>query len=124
MPLGYFSPHMKVYTYAKCSTCRNALKWLDAKNISYKNLPIRESPPSIAELKKMLKAYDGNIRRLLNTSSKDYRELGIKDKLDAMKPEEVFALMQENGNLVKRPFVIDKDALVTGFKADEWEEKL
>ncbi|MEM6885122.1 MAG: Spx/MgsR family RNA polymerase-binding regulatory protein [Verrucomicrobiota bacterium] len=115
---------MKIYTYAKCSTCRNALKWLDSKNISYKNLPIRETPPSVAELKKMLKAYDGNIRRLLNTSSKDYRELGIKDQLDDMKAEDVFTLMQQNGNLVKRPFVIDKDAMITGFKADEWQEKL
>lgn len=115
---------MKIYTYAKCSTCRNALKWLDAKGVAYKNLPIRETPPSVAELKKMLKAYDGNIRRLLNTSSKDYRELGIKDRLDDMKPEQVFALMQENGNLVKRPFVIGEDTFITGFKSYEWEEKL
>lgn len=115
---------LKIYTYAKCSTCRNALKWLDAKSISYKNLPIRETPPSATELKKMLKAYDGNIRRLLNTSSKDYRTLGIKDRLDEMKPEEVFALIQENGNLVKRPFVISPDTLVTGFKEDEWQQKV
>jgi len=115
---------LKIYTYAKCSTCRNALKWLDAKKISYQNLPIRETPPSVSELKKMLKAYDGNIRRLLNTSSKDYRELGIKDQLDNMKAEDVFALMQQNGNLVKRPFVISKDTLVTGFKEDEWKQKM
>ncbi|MEM6820644.1 MAG: arsenate reductase family protein [Verrucomicrobiota bacterium] len=115
---------LKIYTYAKCSTCRNALKWLDGKSISYKNLPIRETPPSVAELKKALKAYDGNIRRLLNTSSQDYRSLGIKDKLDDMKPEEVFGLMQENGNLVKRPFVVDGNTFLTGFKEEEWKQAL
>ncbi len=115
---------LKIYTYAKCSTCRNALKWLDAKSIAYKNLPIRETPPSPAELRKMLQAYDGNLRRLLNTSSQDYRDLGIKDKLDDMTPDEVFALMQQNGNLVKRPFVIGKETCVTGFKAEEWQQKI
>jgi arsenate reductase len=115
---------LKIYTYAKCSTCRNALKWLDARNIKYKNLPIRETPPAPAELKKMLIAYDGNIRRLLNTSSQDYRDLGIKDKLDSISTEAIFALMQENGNLVKRPFVVGKDTLVTGFKEAEWQQAL
>jgi arsenate reductase len=115
---------MKIYTYSKCSTCRNALKWLDANGVSYSNLPIRETPPSVAELNKMLKAQNGNIRKLLNTSSQDYRDLGIKDKLDSMKAEEVFALLQENGNLVKRPFVIGKDVFLTGFKEAEWEAAL
>jgi arsenate reductase len=115
---------MKIYTYSKCSTCRNALKWLDAKGVSYSNLPIRETPPSVAELNKMLMAQNGNIRKLLNTSSQDYRDLGIKDKLDSMKAEEVFALLQENGNLVKRPFVIGKDVFLTGFKEAEWEAAL
>ena len=115
---------LKIYTYAKCSTCRNALKWLDEKQISYRNLPIRETPPSMAELKKMLQAYEGNIRRLLNTSSQDYRALGIKDQLDDMPAADVFELMQQNGNLVKRPFLISSEVKLTGFKADEWQEKL
>lgn len=115
---------LKIYTYAKCSTCRNALKWLDNKGIEYRNLAIRETPPSVPELKKMLKAYDSNIRRLLNTSSQDYRKLGIKDQLDDMPVADVFELMQQNGNLVKRPFVISPDIKITGFKPDDWEQKL
>jgi len=115
---------LKVYTYAKCSTCRNALKWLDSKGIEYKNLPIRETPPSSTELKAMLNAYQRNIRRLLNTSSQDYRELGIKDKLNEMSPDEVFSLIQQNGNLVKRPFAISQQVFLTGFKEDEWKQAL
>jgi len=115
---------VKIYTYAKCSTCRKALQWLDAHGIKYKNLPIRETPPSPAELKKMLKAQDDQIRKLLNTSSQDYRDLGLKNKLDTMPPDEVFALMQKNGNLVKRPFVIGKDVFLTGFRENEWKAAL
>ncbi|MEM1157165.1 MAG: Spx/MgsR family RNA polymerase-binding regulatory protein [Verrucomicrobiota bacterium] len=115
---------LKIYTYAKCSTCRNALKWLDSKEIAYRNLAIRETPPPVSELKKMLNAHDGNIRRLLNTSSQDYRELGIKDRLDDMPVADVFGLIQQNGNLVKRPFVISPEVKMTGFKPDEWQQQL
>jgi arsenate reductase len=113
----------KVYVYRKCSTCRKALKWLDERGIAYKELPIRETPPSVAELKLALQT-DGNIRKILNTSSQDYRDLGLKDRLDAMEPAEVFALQQANGNLVKRPFVVHGGAAWGGFKEEIWTERL
>jgi arsenate reductase len=114
---------LKVYIYSKCSTCRNALKWLDEKGVSYETAPIRETPPSPVELERALKA-SGNIRKLLNTSSQDYRDLGLKDRLDSLSNAEVFALLQENGNLVKRPFVVTGKTAFSGFKADEWAERL
>lgn len=114
---------LKVYCYVKCGTCRKALKWLDQRGIAYQELPVRETPPSLAELKKALKA-DGNIRKLINTSSKDYREIGLKDKLDGMSADDVFALLRKNGNLVKRPFVVSGDSAWAGFKEDVWKQRL
>jgi arsenate reductase len=114
---------LKVYIYAKCSTCRNALKWLDENGLSYETAPIRETPPSPAELERALKG-TGNIRKLLNTSSQDYRDLGLKDRLDALSTTEIFALLQDNGNLVKRPFVVTGNSAFAGFKADEWADRL
>jgi arsenate reductase len=114
---------LKVYIYAKCSTCRKALKWLDEQGLPYETAPVRETPPSLAELKRGLKE-SGNIRKLLNTSSQDYRDLGLKDRLDTLSPDEIFALLQENGNLVKRPFVVHGKSAFAGFKADEWAERL
>jgi arsenate reductase len=114
---------IKVYCYVKCGTCRKALKWLQEQKIPYKELPIRETPPSLAELKKGLKT-EGNIRKIINTSSQDYRELGLKDRLDDMKPEDVFALLRENGNLVKRPFVVANGTAWAGFNPDVWKEHL
>ncbi len=114
---------IKVYCYVKCGTCRKALKWLHEEEIPYKELPIRETPPSLAELKKGLKT-EGNIRKIINTSSKDYRDLGLKDKLADMKPEDVFALLQKNGNLVKRPFVVANGIAWAGFKPEVWKERL
>ncbi|MBL9133115.1 MAG: arsenate reductase family protein, partial [Verrucomicrobiaceae bacterium] len=47
---------MKVYAYQGCSTCRNAVKWLKGKGIEHEEIPIRETPPTVAELKAVLKA--------------------------------------------------------------------
>ncbi|MAS97091.1 MAG: ArsC family transcriptional regulator [Verrucomicrobiales bacterium] len=115
---------MKVYTYSKCSTCRKAVKWLSEKGIEFDEIPIREKPPTKAELKEMLKAYDGELRRLFNTSGQDYRALGLKDKLPGMSESEAITLLAGNGNLIKRPFLLGEGVGLVGFKEADWEEVL
>ena len=115
---------LKVYSYKGCDGCRKALKWLDSNGFQYKNVPIRETPPSNQELETMQSAYDGNLRRLFNVSGRDYRELGLKESLPSMSKKGAFALLRSNGNLVKRPFLIGDDVAIVGFKETEWTEAL
>ncbi|SVD87864.1 uncharacterized protein METZ01_LOCUS440718, partial [marine metagenome] len=63
---------LKFYAYKNCDTCRRARKYLDAKGVEYELIPIREQPPTKAELKTMLASHDGNARKLFNTSGGDY----------------------------------------------------
>ena len=112
---------LKVYEYKNCGTCRKALKYLEEKNISFERIPIRETPPSKAELKSMLKSYNGERKRLFNTSGGDYKSMNMKDRLPDLTDEEAISLLSENGNLIKRPFVLSGDKGVIGFKIDEWE---
>jgi arsenate reductase len=111
-----------IYTYKKCSTCRNATKWLEARGLEFQERAIRETPPSEQELEVMLKARGGEMRRLFNTSSQDYRDAGLKDRLEGMSEKEAFAILRSNGNLVKRPFLIGDGVAVNGFREKEWEE--
>jgi arsenate reductase len=115
---------LKVYEYKSCGTCRKALKWLDGKGIAYEAVPIRDTPPSKAELKKMLKHCDGALKRLFNTSGMDYKAMKMKDKLPGLSEADALDLLAGNGNLVKRPFVIGKDVGLVGFKEEVWEESL
>jgi arsenate reductase len=94
---------LKVYQYPKCSTCRNALKWLDANNLAHTDIDITEQPPSKSELNEMLAHYDGDLRRLFNTSDQMYRALKIKDRLPEMKPPEAIDLLAANGMLINAP---------------------
>lgn len=110
-----------VYAYSGCSTCRNALKWLEAKGIKPKVIAIRETPPSVAELQQALAA-GLPLKALFNTSGGDYKALDMKTKLPGLSQTEALALLHGNGNLVKRPFVLAGKKVVVGFKQDEWEE--
>jgi arsenate reductase (glutaredoxin) len=112
---------IKVYAYAGCDTCRKALNFLKERGVAHKVVPIRETPPTKAELKRMLGFYGGEIRKLFNTSGLDYRALGLGAKLPTMTESEALALLASNGNLVKRPFVLTKETGVVGFKTEEWE---
>ncbi|MDE2143147.1 MAG: arsenate reductase family protein [Elusimicrobia bacterium] len=110
---------VKVYEYAGCSTCRKALKFLEARGVEYRSVPIVETPPTVPELKAML-AFAGDLRRLFNTSGLLYRELGVGEKLKTMSEASALALLAKHGKLVKRPFVLLKDRGLLGFKEDEW----
>lgn len=111
---------LKIYVYKSCDTCRRALKFLDAKGVTYEAIPIREQPPTAAELKRMLALYQGHLRKLFNTSGQDYKALGLKDRLPLLSVEEGIQLLASNGNLVKRPFVVTGSGGCVGFDETEW----
>jgi arsenate reductase len=111
------------YQLEQCGTCRKARQWLDAHGIAYTAIAVRQQPPTTAELDLALQTV-GNIRKLLNTSSQDYRAAGLKDRLDTLSNDEVFALLQANGNLVKRPFVVTDSAAWAGFQPEQWQSRL
>lgn len=115
---------MKVYTYKNCSTCRKATQWLATNKVPFQEIPIREQPPTTAELNRMLKIQDGNLRKLFNTSGLDYKALGMKDKLPTLSTDAALELLSKNGNLVKRPFVLTKDGGTVGFDETEWKKLL
>lgn len=112
---------LKVYQYKKCSTCQKALKFLSEKGVEFDSIPIEQKPPSLEELKLMLQCYDGNIRKLFNTSGKLYREMNIKDKLGQISEEEALKILSNEGMIVKRPFLISGQSGLVGFKESDWE---
>ena len=111
---------LRIYVYSKCGTCRKALKRLHEKGLDYEEIPIRDTPPKKSELVRMLAHYEGDMRRLFNTSGGDYKVLNLKDKLPTLTAKEAIDLLASNGNLIKRPFVLGQDISLVGFKEEEW----
>lgn len=115
---------LKIYTLSNCDRCRSATKWLRERKISFVEAAIRETPPTAAELKAMLASYEGDIRKLFNTSGRDYREQNLGEKLATMSPTAALALLAGNGNLVKRPFLIGVGVARVGFDDQGWTATL
>jgi arsenate reductase (glutaredoxin) len=111
----------RVYQYSKCSTCVKAMQFLKAKKIDFESIEITEQPPSVSELKQMLKIYDGDLKKLFNTSGIQYRELDLAKKLPTMSESEALKLLSTNGKLVKRPFLLVGDKGLVGFREEAWK---
>ena len=115
---------MKFYEYKGCDTCRRAKKFLEARGLAFEAIPIREQPPTKADLKRMLAIYEGDLRRLFNTSGGDYKAMKLADRLPTLTEAEALGLLAANGNLVKRPFLLTDTSGLVGFKQPEWEQLL
>ena len=112
---------MRVYVYSKCSSCQDALAYLENKKISFEKVEIVTTPPTKNELEEMLAFQKGNIKKLLNTSGLLYREMELSKKIPTMTHDEIFKLLSTHGMLVKRPFMLGKGVGVVGFKKPEWD---
>jgi arsenate reductase (glutaredoxin) len=117
---------LKLYIYQGCSTCRAAVKWLKDAGVDFTEIPIREAPPPVAELRAALAAQGGNLGRLVNSSGMDYRSLGLKDVLPGLSTDAALKLLSGNGNLIKRPFAVDADrgVYLNGFREEAWAAAL
>lgn len=111
--------------YPKCSTCKKAKKWLEEHNVSYIDRDIVQDNPTAEELQTWHEESGLPLRRFFNTSGMLYRELNIKDKLNAgMSDVQSYELLATNGMLVKRPLLIGDGFVIPGFKEAQWLEAL
>ena len=115
---------LRVYCYSRCTTCQKALKWLEAIGIEHEVIDIKGQNPDEKTLREYYKMSGLPLKRFFNTSGIQYRELKLSKKLPDMSEDEQFALLASDGMLVKRPLLVGKDFVLTGFKEAEWSEKL
>lgn len=113
---------MKIYVYKNCDGCKKAVKWLEARDLSFKAIEIDLNPPSAAQLKKWHKASGLPLKKFFNTSGKLYREMGLSKKMETLEFAETFNLLASNGMLIKRPLLVKDDTVLLGFKADVYAE--
>ena len=115
---------LKVYCYNKCTTCKKALKWLDDNGIEYELADIKADHPDEKTLRKYYAVSGLPLKRFFNTSGIQYREMELSKKLPDMSEDEQLALLAADGMLVKRPLVVGDGFVLTGFKEDEWKDKI
>jgi Spx/MgsR family transcriptional regulator len=110
-----------VLSYAGCSTCKKALKWLGDHDVEVDVRPIVESPPTAAELNAWVPKSGRPVRKWLNTSGQSYRAID-KAKAAAAKDEEILRWLAKDGKLVKRPVVVAGGRVLVGFDEKAYAE--
>ena len=115
---------LRVFQYPKCSTCKSALRWLDAHSVSYESVDIVQSPPTTALLRQVLASSGLPLTKLFNTSGQAYREGNFKQRLISMSEAEALAALAHDGKLIKRPLCIGKDLALVGFDSKAYDGAL
>jgi len=109
-----------VLSYAGCSTCKKALKWLEARGVDAEVRAIVEAPPTKKELASWIPQSGKPVSKWLNTSGLSYRALG-KAAFEGKSEAEIAAMLAADGKLVKRPVLVKGDTVLVGFNEDEWK---
>jgi arsenate reductase len=115
---------LAVYQYPKCSTCRNALNWLDGHGIRYESIDIVARPPSLALLEQVLGRSGLPLARLFNTSGQSYRQGNYRERLKQMDRREALAALAADGKLIRRPLLIAPELVLVGFDESAYESAI
>jgi arsenate reductase len=115
---------LQVYAYAKCTTCRKALRWLEEHGLDHEVIDIVTSPPSEATLRNVLREGEIPVKKLFNTSGQSYREGRFSERITQMSEGEALAALARDGKLIKRPLVIGQGVALVGFRSHDYERAM
>ena len=111
------------YSYLKCSTCRKAAKWLDMKNFKYQLIDILNHPPLLNYLNLAIEQYSADKKRIFNVRGKAFKS--IKLDINSLSREEIIKLLQSDGKLIKRPFLVyEEKKVILGFNEIEYAQQI
>lgn len=95
-------PEGIIYHNPKCSTSRKTLELLRDNGIEPTVVQYLKTPPTRAELAKMIKDAGIDVRTAVRKRESLYGELNLADATD----DELLDAMTENPILIERPFVV------------------
>jgi arsenate reductase (glutaredoxin) len=109
-----------IYHNPKCSTSRKTLELLRDNGIEPEVVQYLKTPPSRAELVKMIKDAGIDVRTAVRKKEALYTDLGLADASD----DELLDAMVEHPILIERPFVVTAKGTRLARPIDEVREIL
>lgn len=106
-----------LYTSPSCTSCRKAKLWLEENNIEYFERNILSEPPTLEEIKEILRMTEDGTDEIISTRSKTFQELNLN--LDTVTLQDLYELIQTRPGLLRRPIIIDDKRLQVGYNEDE-----
>lgn len=105
-----------IYQKPTCSTCREAVKLVQASGQPFTAVNYYEEPFTRALLTGLLKKAGLSARDILRTKEDIYKELGLGKK--QVSEEELISLMLKHPDLIQRPLVEKGGTVILARPAD------
>ncbi|MFV7790523.1 arsenate reductase (glutaredoxin) [Aliarcobacter lanthieri] len=112
---------IQIWHNQSCSKSRDAMDLLNEKNIKVEVINYLENPPSIEELKDILKKLNIKAKELLRDNEELYVTLNLKDEDNE---EKIIEIMVQNPILIQRPIIIKGQKAVIARPIENLKELL
>jgi regulatory protein spx len=106
-----------LYISPSCTSCRKAKAWFDEHHIPYKERNILSEKLKLDEIKNILHFTEEGTDEIISTRSKAFQKLNIN--IDSLSLRELYAIIEENPGLLRRPLILDEKRLQVGFNEEE-----
>ena len=93
-----------LYHNPRCSKSRQALELLRGKNVEPEIVEYLKTPPSVAELDRILKLLDMEPRALMRRKESVYKDLALDD--ESLDRHSLLQAMVEHPILIERPIAV------------------
>jgi arsenate reductase len=108
-----------IYGIANCDTVRKARKWLDAHQIAYDFVDVREQLPSPSKVSLWLEKV--GVEQLVNRRSTTWRNLADSTR-KALEDGAAQQILLDHPTLIKRPVLELGSEVIVGFSADRYQQ--
>jgi arsenate reductase (glutaredoxin) len=93
-----------IYQKPTCSTCRKTVEILKDQGIPFESINYMIEPPSLEEMKKIVKKLGVSPREVFRKKESLYKEIGIDDR--EISDNDLIRILVENPELIERPIVV------------------
>lgn len=115
--------HATFYHNPRCSKSRETLSLIENLGIKPEIIEYLKTPPSVAELEKILRALEfTDARKLMRVREDEYLELNLADK--NLSQQQLLQAMHDHPKLIERPILVVGDKARLGRPPEQVKEIL
>lgn len=106
-----------LYLTSSCTSCRKAKAWLEKHHIDYIERNIISDPPTVNEIKSILRLTEDGTNDIISIQSKIFQELNIN--VESLSLNEFYNLIMKYPQMLRRPIIQDEKRLQVGYSEEE-----
>lgn len=108
---------VRIYTTPTCTSCRKAKKWLDERQVKYKEINLLTTKLTNDDLNLILKNTENGFEDIISPRSKVIKDNNID--VNDMTTNELKQFIIDNPTILRRPIIVDETRLQVGYNEED-----